>query len=151
MDCSLPGSSIHGIFQARVLEWVPISFSRGVSQTQGLNPCLLHWQVDSLPRSHQGSPTLCYRCHIGNISMFIICISASRICIQTIMNLNKKSTLSYLKKKKNHKYLEISLLNYSSLKGITGDVRKNFLLNHNKNRTYKIRGMQPKHWMGVDV
>jgi len=28
MDCSLPGSSIHGIFQARVLEWVAISFSK---------------------------------------------------------------------------------------------------------------------------
>ena len=28
MDCSLPGSSIHGIFQARVLDWVAISFSR---------------------------------------------------------------------------------------------------------------------------
>ena len=27
MDCSLPGSSVHGIFQARVLEWVAISFS----------------------------------------------------------------------------------------------------------------------------
>ena len=27
MDCSLPGSSIHGIFQARVLEWVAIVFS----------------------------------------------------------------------------------------------------------------------------
>ena len=32
MDCSLPGSSIHGIFQARVLEWVAIAFSRGSSQ-----------------------------------------------------------------------------------------------------------------------
>ena len=28
MDCSLPGSSVHGIFQARILEWVAISFSR---------------------------------------------------------------------------------------------------------------------------
>ena len=28
MDCSLPGSSIHGVFQARILEWVAISFSR---------------------------------------------------------------------------------------------------------------------------
>ena len=28
MDCSLPGSSIHGILQARVLDWVAISFSR---------------------------------------------------------------------------------------------------------------------------
>ena len=32
IDCSLPGSSIHGIFQARVPEWVAISFSRGSSQ-----------------------------------------------------------------------------------------------------------------------
>ena len=32
MDCSLPGSSVHGIFQARVLEWVVISFSRGSSR-----------------------------------------------------------------------------------------------------------------------
>ena len=28
MDCSLPGSSIHGVFQARVLEWVAIAFSK---------------------------------------------------------------------------------------------------------------------------
>ena len=32
MDCSLPGSSIHRIFQARELEWVAISFSRGSFQ-----------------------------------------------------------------------------------------------------------------------
>ena len=32
LDYSLPGSSVHGIFQARVLEWVVISFSRGSSQ-----------------------------------------------------------------------------------------------------------------------
>ena len=32
MDCSLPGSSVHGIFQVRVLEWVAISFSRESSQ-----------------------------------------------------------------------------------------------------------------------
>ena len=30
MDCSLPGSSIHGIFQARVLEWVAIAFSETI-------------------------------------------------------------------------------------------------------------------------
>ena len=29
MDCSLPGSSIHVLFQARILEWVAISYSRG--------------------------------------------------------------------------------------------------------------------------
>ena len=32
MDCSLPGSSVHGILQRRILEWVAISFSRGSSQ-----------------------------------------------------------------------------------------------------------------------
>ena len=34
MDSSLPGSSVHGIFQAVVLEWIAISFSRGSSQTR---------------------------------------------------------------------------------------------------------------------
>ena len=35
VDCSLPGFSIHGILQARILEWVTISFSRGYSQPRG--------------------------------------------------------------------------------------------------------------------
>ena len=37
MDCSLPGSSVHGIFQARILEWVAISFSRR-SPNPGIKP-----------------------------------------------------------------------------------------------------------------
>ena len=32
MDCSLPGSSVHGILQARTLEWIAMSFSRGSFQ-----------------------------------------------------------------------------------------------------------------------
>ena len=32
MDCSLLGFSVHGIFQARILEWIAISFSTGSSQ-----------------------------------------------------------------------------------------------------------------------
>ena len=32
MDCSLPGSSVHGIFQARILEWVAIAFSKRVGE-----------------------------------------------------------------------------------------------------------------------
>ena len=55
IDCSPVGSSVHGIFQARVLEWVAISFSMGLP-TQGFKPHLCNWQVDSLPLSHQGSP-----------------------------------------------------------------------------------------------
>ena len=34
MGCSLPGFSIHGIFQARMLEWVAIFFSRGSSRSR---------------------------------------------------------------------------------------------------------------------
>ena len=34
MHCSLPGSSVHGILQARILEWVAIPFSRGSSRTR---------------------------------------------------------------------------------------------------------------------
>ena len=41
MDCSPPDSSIDGIFQARVFEWVAISSSRGVFPTQGSNLHLL--------------------------------------------------------------------------------------------------------------
>ena len=37
MDCSLPGSSVYGISQASILEWVAISFFRGSSQTRDLS------------------------------------------------------------------------------------------------------------------
>ena len=75
MDCSLPGSSIHGIFQARelelgaiafsytvhgilqarILEWVAIPFSRGSSQPRDRtqSPAL---QMDSLPAAPQEKP-----------------------------------------------------------------------------------------------
>ena len=54
MDCSPPGSSIYGILQARVLEWVVISFSRGSSLTQRSNPGLPHSRQMLYPLSHQG-------------------------------------------------------------------------------------------------
>ena len=47
MDCSLQGSSIHGIFQARVLEWVAISFSRGLPDP-GIEPRSPALQADTL-------------------------------------------------------------------------------------------------------
>ena len=57
MDCSLPGSSIHGIFQARILEWVAVSFSRGSPQPKNQT-----WVSCTAGRlyhlSHQGSPEL---------------------------------------------------------------------------------------------
>ena len=61
MDCSLPGSSAHGVLQARILEWVAMPSSRGSSQPR--NPThisclfrLLHWQAGSLPIEPSGNP-----------------------------------------------------------------------------------------------
>ena len=61
MDCSPPGSSVHGILQARILGWVAKPSSRGSShprdQTQVL--CLLHWQAGYLPLTPSGKPHRC--------------------------------------------------------------------------------------------
>ena len=54
MDYSPPGSSIHRISQARIVEWVVISFTMGSSQPR-IKPGLLLWQADSLPMSHLGT------------------------------------------------------------------------------------------------
>ena len=53
MYCSPPGSSVNGISQARILEWIAIS-SPGALPDPRIEP--MHWQADSLPLSHQGSP-----------------------------------------------------------------------------------------------
>ena len=55
MDCSLPGSSVHGISQARILEWVAIPFSGGSSQPrdQTRSPAL---EADSLPSEPPEKP-----------------------------------------------------------------------------------------------
>ena len=47
MDCSLPGSSVHAILQARILEWVAIPFSRASSQP-GVKPSFPTLQADTL-------------------------------------------------------------------------------------------------------
>ena len=58
MYCSPPGSSVHGIFQARILKWVAISFSRGFSHPRGwiyisFVSCIAG---DSLPAEPSGKP-----------------------------------------------------------------------------------------------
>ena len=54
MDCSLPGSSVYGIFQARVLEWVAISFSRASSQPRDRTRSPTLW-ADALPSEPPGT------------------------------------------------------------------------------------------------
>ena len=61
MGCSLPGSSVIGISQARILEWVAISSLRGSSWPRDRTPCLLcllHWQAGSLPLAPFGTPLI---------------------------------------------------------------------------------------------
>ena len=53
MDCSLPHSSVHGILQAKILEWVAIPFSRG-SSDPGMEPRSPVSQADSLPSDPPG-------------------------------------------------------------------------------------------------
>ena len=53
MDCSLPGSSVHGTLQARILEWVAMPSSKGIFPTQGSNPGLLHCRRILYCLSHQ--------------------------------------------------------------------------------------------------
>ena len=83
VDCSLPGSFVRGIFQARILEWVVISSSRGCSWPRGWNPSLLHWQAASLPLSQtreatkplktfvkeSDAPDPCWKDHSGTVWM----------------------------------------------------------------------------------
>ena len=56
--CSPPGSSVHGISQAGMLEWVAIPVSRGIFLTQELSPGLLHSRRILYHLSHYGK--VCY-------------------------------------------------------------------------------------------
>ena len=75
MDYSLPGSSVHGIFPGTNTGMGCHFLLHEIFQTQGSNPYLLHllhWQVDSLPLSHLGSP------HEGRYPRLMSGISALR-------------------------------------------------------------------------
>ena len=58
MDYSPPGFSVHGILQARILEWVAMPSSKGSSLPgdQTCVSCLQHWQAGSLPLASLGKP-----------------------------------------------------------------------------------------------
>ena len=64
MDCSPPGSSVHGILQVRILEWIALPSSRGSSQPRGRtrSPAL---QADSLSSEPPGKPM---NATVGNLS-----------------------------------------------------------------------------------
>ena len=63
-DCSPSGSSVHGILQARILEWVAISFS---AEASGIKPRSNTLQADSLPSEPPGKPQIRNQTHISHI------------------------------------------------------------------------------------
>ena len=65
MDGSPPGSSVHGILQAGIQEWVAISFSRGILLTQRSNSCLLHCRQILYRLSHQRN----LACHVHSLAI----------------------------------------------------------------------------------
>ena len=72
MDCSWPGSFVHGISQARILAWVAISFSRGSSRPrdQTCVSCISCVAGGSLPRQRLGSPWIIYLLLFSGSVMF---------------------------------------------------------------------------------
>ena len=81
MDCSLPGSSVHGIFQASVLEWVAIAFSESYSGKESIfrgikkptSVCasfrLWHWYL-----AYSQNPKVLT--HIWDIRVFLFCFGS---------------------------------------------------------------------------
>ena len=57
MDCSWPGSPVHGVLQARMLEWVAIPFS-GDLPNPGVEPGSPALQADPLPSEPPGKPII---------------------------------------------------------------------------------------------
>ena len=111
IDSNPPGCSVHGIFQARIQDWVAISSSRGSSQPRDWNLhllCLLHWQVDSSALRRLGSPCFVYTAISAQSSVhcriFLQIFSArlpetlSHLCIpvNTCQTKRKKKRQTYL-------------------------------------------------------
>ena len=83
-DCSPPGSSAHGIIQARKLEWVAMPSSQEIFPIQGSKPRLLpllHWQVGSLQLVPPGKPkrvwSVAFNTHNSTLRYVIIPIGGN--------------------------------------------------------------------------
>ena len=87
-DCILPGSSVHGIFQERILEWLPCS-SPGDLPNPGIKPVSL-----MSPELARGGGVLYHKCHLGSplnsgtlLNQFPICSSLSKYFLPGKSNL----------------------------------------------------------------
>ena len=130
MDRSPPGSSVHGILQARILEWVAICSSKR-SSPPGINSCfshLLHWQADSVSLEPPGT-RLCstvvnkysgvqqsesWFCHLlakrfGKNHLSLVSLSLSNWCQPTceLASIRAHFTQDYCENQGRHRVLHI--------------------------------------------
>ena len=76
MDCSLPGSSVHRILQAGILEWVAVPFSRGIFLTLGLNSANV-WYITQIKFPMLGTHS-CMNLFTHHILIYILWHSEGR-------------------------------------------------------------------------
>ena len=93
-DCSLPGSSVHGILQARILEWVAI-LSLGDPPDPGIQPRSPALQADSLPSEPPGKSHE-YIIHISmhtyiRIYVYLSLFSKDCLALYTHINVSKRN------------------------------------------------------------
>ena len=96
MDCSLPGSSVHGILQERTLEWAAISFSAHLP-TQGQDLCLfclLYWQAVSFPLAPPGKS--CYLLFSNKLLCLLSMPQLSTTLTMEFQNLYNHSPVSMI-------------------------------------------------------
>ena len=85
VDCSLPGSSVHGILQARILEWVAISFSRDLHDP-GIEPRSPALKADPLLSEPPGKPRetieyIKYSCGVGFLTSALLTFGAGSLFV----------------------------------------------------------------------
>ena len=93
LNCSPPGSSVCGILQSRILEWVVISFPRGSSQPgdRALASCIACW---FLPSEQPGKPVMCTK--KVNSRFSVLCLRDKESFQQNkILSTNKQWSLIY--------------------------------------------------------
>ena len=90
IDCTLPGFSVHGISQSRILEWVAISSSRDLPnpEIKSSQICLSTALQDSLPLSHLGSPSILFSSVqlLSHVQLFETSRTAARQASLSITN-----------------------------------------------------------------
>ena len=95
MDCSLPGSSVHEILQARILEWVAVPFSRGSSQPGGrtrVSRIAGRFFTSGATREEKNLEGKC-PVHWGSRSSLSSCLFALHLC--TPLNASNTTSLAF--------------------------------------------------------